>query len=155
MFGFLSKFLPGTWWLYLVAAGVIATTSAAGAWQFQEMRYGNKAKDRVQAELDAERGAFARQERRQQAAIDAANAARAREVGNRVDAAATRDAYSRMLIASSAAAERAKASHDACIVATAAFKTVYDNCTGRYTELGENSQRHVNDIQTLTESWPK
>ena len=44
--------------------------------------------------------------------------------------------------------------HQACIDRAAALSSIFDQCTGRYSDVAERADRHVNDIQTLNDSWP-
>ncbi len=94
-------------------------------------------------------------EQRRQAGVDeAVRSARSREAGIRVDAAGNagllgrvRDAY--------AARDLAQESRDAAVKrADTAEKLLLDG--GRLlAEIGERCDRHVSDLKTLTEAWPK
>jgi hypothetical protein len=33
--------------------------------------------------------------------------------------------------------------------------TVFEECTGKYTEVAENAERHASDVRTLEDRWPK
>ena len=155
MFGFLSKFLPSGFYIYVALAIAAFAAGGTSAWKVQNWRQANAEKDRLQAELVAERE-FARNEtKRQQNAIDSFNAARAREAKLRTDADAARLAVDRVRSAADSAVERAKADHATCLVATVAFRDVFGQCVKEYRSLGETADRWVNDIQVMQDQWPK
>jgi hypothetical protein len=68
--------------------------------------------------------------------------ARAESVGLRSDAAGLRD-------------QLANASRDAAIDRAAAIAGVLGQCGARYQVLAERCDRHVSDLRTLTDAWPK
>ena len=43
----------------------------------------------------------------------------------------------------------------ACRVRADTVADLLGRCAGRYTDLAERADRHVNDVKTLTEAWPK
>ena len=151
----LAAFFPGKLWVYLAVVGVVFAAGGTGAWQLQEMRYGNIEKERVQAQLVAEREFAQNESKRQQNTVDALNTARTREAGLRADASAARDATNRLHNATDAAIARAKTSNEACLISATSLGDVFQRCSNEYRKLGEISDRHVSDIQTLNESWPK
>lgn len=44
---------------------------------------------------------------------------------------------------------------DACRVRADTLAELFGQCATRYSELGEKAGRHANDVQALSEAWPK
>lgn len=72
----------------------------------------------------------------------AADAARTESDGLRGDIGALRD-------------QLANASRDAAVERAAAIADVLGQCAQRHQALAERCDRHVSDIRTLTDAWPK
>jgi gamma-glutamyltranspeptidase len=143
--------------LYATVAAMIisASVGAVGAWKVQQWRMDSDEKDRLSLQIVEERELRARESRRSQHVIDAQNMARAREAKLRADADDLRIATGGLLSASEAAAARAQASHAACLNTTSTFRRVFDQCSTNYGDLAATADRHVSDIQTLIDAYPK
>lgn len=140
---------------HLIAALLSATLAFGGAWQVQNWRYGAKEKQRAeQLTKDAlESGKVA--VRRADNVIDAQNQATQRLVLLRHDADIARSELDGMREQSAESLRAASASHSACLERATTATKLLNSCAGEYQSLGERADRHVNDIKTLTESWPK
>ena len=93
--------------------------------------------------------------RRTDTVIEAQNAAQTRDRNLRIAVSLARDERERLRVELEEAQRRLPSlSHQACIDRAAALSSVFDRCTGRYTDVAERADHHVNDIQTLNESWP-
>ena len=139
-----------------VATGLIAATVAAtGAWKVQDWRYGAKEAEHAEQQLENERLAAKGAIRRQDAVIAAQSAAAVRERNLRNDAAGARSAAISLHDAAAAAMRDASVSHAACTERASALRDVLQASAERYRDLGETCDRHVSDIKTLIESWPK
>ena len=87
---------------------------------------------------------------------EAQNAAKYREITLRNDAAGARAAADGLRSTTARLrSEISELSATTAALRTAAAYTVLDSCTDRYQQLAETADRHVNDIKTLTEAWPK
>jgi hypothetical protein len=151
----LLDLFPGKWMIY---AGIMAGTFAAGgtaAWKFQSMRYEAKEAERAQQQLALERESHTLELKRQSAVVSAQNAAAARAVGLRRDADSARAGADGLRDSALRSLAAAKAGHDACLVSANAFSVVFAECRERRDSLAEIAGRHANDVQTLTDAWPK
>ena len=141
--------------LALVIAAAGFGSGFGSAWQIQDWRMDAKEKDYVEQKLAAERLSAAQAIRHAQALHDAQNAATARAAGLRRDADGVRTA----LVSLSSSAERAlrdaAASQEACLDRASTFSELFLTSSDEYRKLAEKAGRHVNDIQTLSEGWPK
>lgn len=87
---------------------------------------------------------------------EAQNAARKREQDNRAAADSARaESDSLRNDIDALRAQLADVSAEAAAQRAIAIGAVFGKCTARYTELAARCDRHVNDIRTLTEGWPK
>lgn len=140
---------------YLKLAIVAALMAAT--WQVQEWRFDAKEKNRVETEaaqnLADVRNSAARAIRARDNEIDALNAAAARMAALRRDADNSRSALVGLSHAADQALRDAAASHEACIVTATAQNLVLKASAERYRDLGEVCDRHVSDIQTLSDTW--
>jgi hypothetical protein len=143
----------------LIIAGVLfASGSVAGfgaAWKWQAYRMDAKELEHVQQQLANERSAATTAIRRTETVIAAQSAAAIRERGLRNDVAGARTAAISLHDAAAAAMRDASVSHAACTERAAALGDVLQASAERYRDLGETCDRHVSDIKTLIESWPK
>lgn len=141
---------------HLLAAIVAGAGSFYVAWQMQagnvtavELKHANaviQAKDTADA---AWRGIVGN-------AIAATVAATGRETAtrSRLDGARNElDGLQRDLEAANA--RLATATPAACIERATALSAVLDQCAGAYQDMAGKAERHANDIQTLTEAWPR
>ena len=109
----------------------------------------------VEQHLADERDRSKRAIRQVEVAIEAQAAANARESDLRRDADRARRALNGLSHASNRALFAARSSHEACLVTAAAQRDVLTQCGEKYQALADDAGRHVSDIKTLTESWPK
>ena len=139
-----------------VATGLIAATVAAtGAWKVQDWRYGAEKAEHAEQQLENERLAAKGALRNADRVIEAQNKAEVRARGLRLDAAGARSAAISLHDAAAAAMRDAAVSHAACTERASALRDVLQASAERYRDLGETCDRHVSDIKTLIESWPK
>jgi len=143
----------------IIAALISASAAGFVAWQVQSWRYDAKEKHRVEEQaahdIAAQRELRALENRRQTAAA----AAQAAAVGRGIDLRRAADGSRLALVGLSHAADQAlreaSASHDACIVRVTTASELLTQCAAEYRGLGEKASRHVSDIQTLTDTWPR
>lgn len=142
-----------------LAALISAVLSAGSAWQIQSWRFDAKEKHRVEQEsaqaLAAQRELRLLEARRTAAVVAAQNAAAGRLSGLRRDADGARIALVSLSDAAAQALREARASHDACLVRADALGDVLAQCGVRHQALAETCDRHVSDIKTLIDAWPK
>lgn len=145
--------------LPLIFAGVSALAGATGAYLWQENHYERVIAEQraTQSALLAEAHAHARREtqRLQEAKDKALKAAALRQSALARDLAANRDALRMLSGAADSTIRAAQHSHGACLAAAATQGDVLNQCSARLVDVGEAADRHVSDIQTLIESWPK
>lgn len=143
----------------ILSALIAAALSAGSAYQIQEWRYGAKEKDRVKKEavqaLVAQRELRLLESSRTSAVVAAQNDAARRAAGLRRDADGARVALVSLHDAAATAMREARSSHEACLVRADALGDVLARCGERHQTLAETCDRHVSDIKTLTDSWPK
>ena len=85
----------------------------------------------------------------------AQNNAVTRSVALRAAASASRTERDGLRDQTDAALLGASASHAACLERATTASAVLNQCAAAYQDLGERADRHVSDLQTLTEAWPK
>jgi lysozyme len=125
------------------------------AWKIQSMRADAKELEHVQQTLRATQLAAQNAARLSQQLADAQNSAAVRERSLRADAAASRVALIGLSAATGSALRSAKTDHATCIVASTALGDVLETVSTERRELSEKADRHVSDIRTLIDSWPK
>ena len=123
--------------------------------RLQSLTYAAKEKKHVEQHLADERDRAKKAIRYAEAAIEAQNAANLRADNLRHAADLARRALGSLSVSSSRALLAARSSHDACLITAAAERDVLTQCGEKYQALAEDAGRHVNDIKTLTESWPR
>lgn len=139
----------------LIIAAIIAALGFGSAWQIQSWRYGAKEADRVKQALRITQENAATTLRRTDNIIQAQNDAAVRAVALRRDADRSRTALVSLSNAADEALRRAQAGHDASINTAAAAVYVLKQCGKEYAGLAEVADRHVNDLKTIAEAWPK
>lgn len=143
----------------LIIAAIIATASFGGgfgaAWKIQNGIAAEKENEYVQQTLRATQDSAAAAIRRADNVIIAQSEAALRERRLRADAASSRDAVGRLSHAADEALSRAQATHAACLVTAAAASELLITVSTERRELAEKADRHVNDLKTLTDAWPK
>lgn len=138
----------------IIIALAIAAASFGAAWKTQDWRYGAKETARVQAQLSQERTDNLRQIRREESVIAAINAGNQRAAALRRDAGAARSELE-WLRGDLATDNQPSATLQACDQRKATLSDVFEQCASRYSVLAEKADGHANDVQTLTDSWPK
>ena len=151
----ITDLFPGKWFIYAVILAATFASGGTAAWKFQEMRYAAKENDRAQQQLVQEREQYTLNLKRESAVVSAQNSAAAREIGLRADADSARAGADSLRDSTMRALAAAKESHDACIKSADAFSVVFGECRARRDALAEVAGRHANDVQTLTDAWPK
>jgi hypothetical protein len=151
----LLNLFPGRIVFYLVFAGAVFAAGGTAAWQVQQWRFDSKEKERVEQILADERTAAKTQLRRTEQVVAAQSAAATRETGLRRDADNARLGLNGLLDATTGALQTGRSSLDACVAGAATASQLLNQCGAAYQELGERCDRHVSDIKTLMESWPK
>lgn len=139
----------------LIGVAIVASVAFFGGWKVQGWHRDSLEKERAEQKLADVRLSAAVSIRRADNVILAQNAAAARAAVARADADRARSELDGLRAASDAAVSAARASHEACVVTASAQSNVLKQCGESYRGLAEIADRHVNDIKTLTEAWPK
>lgn len=136
---------------YLLIGGLVVAfgTGFGGGWRLQANNIQELKNEHQQQQLLREQEARKALAEHTGQIRAAENLAAERAVRLRASASAAVVAVRRVRESSSAALSAAAASHEACLVGAAAFRSVFDKCSEEYRELGERAGRHVNDIQLL------
>lgn len=140
---------------YVYTAVISAALAATGAWQVQNWRADAHEKDRLAAQAMDQRSAYVLEQKRSASVIVAQNNGRAREARLRSDAADLRGTVDGLQRDTAAAVQASRASLDACAIAAAAIGELYVASETANRDLTEKADRHVSDIQTLMDAWPK
>jgi chromosome segregation ATPase len=141
--------------IQLIAALLVTAMGFGAGWKVQQWRFDAQEAERAKRELVAIQSAAEADLRRQAAIASAQDAAVRRERQLRNDAAGSRDALVGLSHAADAALRAAEASHGACLNRATALSDVLETVSTERRELSEKADRHVSDIQTLTDAWPK
>lgn len=139
----------------LIIAAVIFAMGFGSAFQIQEWRMKSKEADRVEQALRITQENTATTLRRTDNIIQAQNDAAVRAIALRRDADRSRTALVSLSAAADEALRRAQAGHDASINTAIAAIDILKRCGKEYAGLAEVADRHVNDIKTISEAWPK
>ena len=139
----------------LAIAAASATTGFGTAWKIQSLRADAKELEIVQQTLRTTQEQAAHAARLSKQLADAQNSATIRERGLRADAAASRVALVSVSDATGSALRSAQTDHAACIVASTALGDVLETVSTERRELSEKADRHVSDIRTLIDAFPK
>lgn len=139
----------------LIGIALLMMASALGGAKVQSWHTDSLEKARVEQQIQTDKIAHAEELARYQKAIDAVNAAKAREQSARADAESARAALVGLSHASEQAIRFAQSSHEACIVTATATTELLEVCSSRYTGLAEKADRHVGDVQTLMQAYPE
>ena len=139
----------------LIIATIIAALSFGSAWKIQDWRMDAKEKERAEQELVQIQHSAATAIRRVENTVTAQNESARRAVALRRDADTSRAAALSVSLAAGEALRRALDSHASCTESATALTAVLQQCAERRRELAEIADRHVNDIQTLKEAWPR
>lgn len=145
-----SWVLPG-----VITAALSAVMAFGSAWQIQNWRFDAKEKQRVEQQLTDQRTSAATAIRRVDAVSQAQSTAAVRLGVLRRSAGAARNELDGLRTSSAEALRVAGASLDACTATAATLGRLLNQCGAEYQDLGAVADRHVSDIKTLTEAWPK
>lgn len=140
---------------YLIAALLSAAVSFGAAWQIQNWRMDAHEKQAIAAAIVEQQAAHAEQQARTDAVISAQNDARKREVVLRADAGHARDALAGLRQSTADAMQAAGSTLNACLVVTSTAGELLNTSAGKYRDLAEDADRHVSDLKTLTDAWPR
>ena len=142
----------------MIALAIALASSATGfatAWKIQDYFIVKKENEYVEQTLRATKDAAAEAAKRSDNIIAAQNAATVRERSLRADAASSRDALIGVSHATGEALRAAQSNHAACLASANALGAVFETVTAERRELAEKADRHVVDVQTLLDAWPK
>lgn len=140
---------------HMITAAVAAVLAFGAAWYIQDLRSIENENHRIAQQIEAEREISRMESKRSAEVIAAQNAARLREGKLRMDAAAAKSAVAGLRRALDAAVQAARADFATCVDTAATEAELLAQCSQRYSELAATADRHVSDIKTLTEAWPK
>lgn len=139
----------------ILSALISAVLASSSAWKIQSWRYAAKEKARVEQILVEQRELRVLENRRYSAAAAAQDAAVGRSIDLRRAADGSRAALISLHDAAATALREADASHTACTQRAAALSGLLIDSATKYRDLGEKASRHVSDIKTLIDAWPK
>lgn len=138
-----------------VIALVSAVAGFALAWQLQAHQIVKLELEKTNERISQQRAARAASERHQ-AQIAAAQVASAnRGIRNRAAAGVASDVGNGLRLTTAAAVRAVTGDPAACSDTAAALGAVFNEAVGELQTLAATCDRHVSDIQTLTESWQK
>lgn len=141
--------------IQLIAALLVTAMGFGAGWKVQQWRFDAQEAERAKRELVAIKNSAEADLRRQAAVASAQDGAVRRERQLRDDAAGSRNALVGLSDAADAALRAAEASHATCLNRAVALGAVLETIATERRELSEKADRHVLDIQTLTDAWPK
>lgn len=139
---------------YVATALLSAVMAFGSAWKIQNWRADAKEKEHAEQTLDIVRQSAAADIRRLDNRIRSADAAVAREVVLRRDAAGARVALVGLSGATEQAMRAAQTTHAACLERANAISVVLGQCAGRYTGLAATADRIASDREALIDGWP-
>jgi len=143
-------FLPS-----LIVAGFTAVAGFGLAWQLQADNITQLKLEQTNERLAQQRAVHQVKERQLDAVVKAQNNAATRTAVLRRESNDSRTAAQRLLDQSADSLRAASTSLEACTATAATLSVISNQCTTRYSELGEKAQGHVSDIQTMIEAWPQ
>jgi hypothetical protein len=145
--------------LPLITALVAAIVAGAGAWTYQEARYGKQLSDIHAAHslalAEATASAMAETVRLQKAKDDAERKAQVRIAAVRRDAAAATTALGLLHEAADTAIRSANDSHSACQSVAATSTELLGKCSTEYADVARHADEWASEALTLREAWPK
>ena len=151
----LLSLFPGRAYIYVAVLMGAFAAGGTTAWKVQNWRADAKEKEHVEQVLIAEKELRALDTRRASVAAAAQNAAVGRGIDLRRAADGSRAALLGLSDATATALREADANHNACLVRATTLSELLTASTKEYRDLGEKASRHVSDIQTLIDAWPK
>lgn len=139
-----------------VIASIVSGALCFGlAWNLQQGRFDHAEKQRLEIAQENERIASRVESQRSAQNIAAQNARALRESQLRADAAASSAVVTGMRGALAAAVQTIRDDPATCADTAATFGVVLSDISGAYSELAGTCDRHVSDIKTLIDSYPK
>lgn len=141
--------------LTVVVALVSAAAGAALAWQLQAHQIVKLELEQSNERMSIQRAARATLERNMSQNAAAQVAAANRGIRNRVAAGVASDVGNGLRLTTAAAVRAVTDDPAACSDTAAALGAVFNEAVGELQTLAATCDRHVSDIQTLTESWQK
>lgn len=141
--------------LTAITSIISAVAGFAVAWQLQAHQIVKLNLERANERIALQQASRAANERNTTALIQAQNNAAVRDRVVRGNAAATGAAGNGLRITTASTVRAAAESTDTCPNSAAALAVVSDQCFAELQGLAEVADRHVNDIKTLIEAWPK
>ena len=138
---------------YILTAAI--TAAFGSGWQINQWRHDANEKQAIEAAAVAQRELYALEQKRSNGVISAQNVARTREIVLRRDADSARSSIDGLREQSARAVQSARASHDACLVASSTATELLNQCGKRYSELGATADRWVSEVILLQDSWPR
>jgi len=141
--------------LTMIASLISAALAFGSAWQIQSWRFDARELQRAEQNTVEQQRRFKAFEQSQTRVIQAQRSATQRAAVLAGAANASRMELVSLRDASASAMRDADASHDASLAAAATANQLLNRCGAEYQELGAIADRHVSDIKTLTEAWPK
>lgn len=141
---------------YLLIAAFSATSAFGGAWYVQALRCKEivatieaEHREEIKATKDLVESQFKEMSKNHAKALQ--NAVSKQATLSR-DVVASRDALVRLSSAAEDAIRSSRDSLDSCNATAYTFKVVFNDCAGKYEQLGRETQGHVIDKQTLIDS---
>lgn len=134
---------------------VIAAISFGGAWTIQDWRFGAKEKALVEQKLAEVRLAAEADKKRLESALRAQAKAVERERKQRAAAAALRGSVVSLSTHTAATVRDASASQAACLERVDTLGKLFDASAEAYSDMAGAADRHVSDIKTLIDAYPK
>jgi hypothetical protein len=141
--------------LTMIATVISAAAGFGLAWQLQAHQITKLTLEATHERQAQHRAAHLVKERQTDAVIQAQNAAAGRVAVLRRDADAARSAADGLRDDIEVASRAAATSIDACTVTATTYGRLLIASVEEYRGLAAVCSRHVSDIRTLVESWPK
>lgn len=141
--------------LTLITSLVSAAIGFGVAWQLQGHQILKLELGHTNERIAIERQARTTIERLSQQRDQAQASATARAIDLRHSADGARAELDGLQHATENTVRTASTNADACLERTAATAGLLNQCAREYQTLAERADRHVSDIKTLTDSWPK
>jgi hypothetical protein len=148
--------------LTLIAAAIAGSLGFGGAWYLQDLRQDSHENNRLTAQAASQRELYVLGQKRSTDVIVAQNARLPREARIRADAADLRDVAGGLRSDRASAFAAVGAVAPTCTEpasASGALLRLYEDFAGESEAaligLSEAADRHVSDIQALTQAWPK
>ena len=140
---------------HAAAAIIAASLGAAGAWQIQDWRYGEKEAEHERQKLVEVERAGETAVRRLDAVLLAQSESVARAGRLRRDLDSSRAELERLRTAINSPLSGGEAAQATCPDRADTVGELLAACAAELVEVGERADRHASDVKTLTDAWPK